>query len=61
MLVGYSNLLGQDNPLAQNVLIKQLERYNLAVTATSNGEEAIAEWEAHEPGYFSVALFDHRR
>ncbi|KAF8746288.1 hypothetical protein AX14_000082 [Amanita brunnescens Koide BX004] len=52
-------LVAEDNPLAQNVLIKQLERYNLAVTATSNGEEAIAEWEAHEPGYFSVALFDH--
>jgi len=67
-----------DNPIAQNLLVKQLERYQLNVTATSNGNEAIArksihrtkdsvfwdllpaEWEAHEPGYFSVALFDHR-
>lgn len=41
--------------------MKQLERYDLNVVATSNGEEAIAEWERHEPGYFSVALFDHRK
>jgi len=43
------------------LLVKLLERYGLTVTATNNGEEAIAEWEAHEPGYFSVALFDHRK
>ena len=49
-----------DNPVAQKLLVKQLERYELNVVATSNGEEAIAEWESHEPGYFSVALFDHR-
>ncbi|KAG6891107.1 hypothetical protein C0995_014197 [Termitomyces sp. Mi166 len=48
-----------DNPIAQKLLIKQLGRLNLRVTATENGEEAIAAWEAHEPGYFSVALFDH--
>ncbi|KAG5651914.1 hypothetical protein H0H81_006929, partial [Sphagnurus paluster] len=52
-------LIAEDNPIAQNLLIKQLERFQLNVTATGNGEEALAEWEAHEPGYFSVALFDH--
>ncbi|KAK7694196.1 hypothetical protein QCA50_001376 [Cerrena zonata] len=52
-------LVAEDNPVAQNLIIKQLERYDLKVVATSNGEEALAEWEAHEPGYFSVALFDH--
>ncbi|KAJ3724256.1 hypothetical protein DFJ43DRAFT_1157787 [Lentinula guzmanii] len=52
-------LIAEDNPIAQNLLVKQLERYQLNVTATSNGNEALAEWEAHEPGYFSVALFDH--
>ncbi|KAG6814453.1 hypothetical protein H0H92_007457 [Tricholoma furcatifolium] len=52
-------LIAEDNPIAQNLLIKQLERLNLSVTATGNGEEAIAEWEARDPGYFSVALFDH--
>ncbi|KAF5392631.1 hypothetical protein D9757_002167 [Collybiopsis confluens] len=52
-------LIAEDNPIAQNLLVKQLERYQLNVTTTSNGNEAIAEWEAHEPGYFSVALFDH--
>ncbi|KAJ3713607.1 histidine kinase [Lentinula raphanica] len=52
-------LIAEDNPIAQNLLVKQLERYQLNVTATSNGNEAISEWEAHEPGYFSVALFDH--
>ncbi|KAJ3003995.1 hypothetical protein NUW54_g5022 [Trametes sanguinea] len=52
-------LIAEDNPVAQKLLIKQLERYDLNVVATSNGEEAISEWERHEPGYFSVALFDH--
>lgn len=31
-----------DNPIAQNLLIKQLERFNLNVTAANNGEEALA-------------------
>ncbi|KAF9258589.1 dual-domain HisK/Mak2 protein kinase [Marasmius fiardii PR-910] len=52
-------LIAEDNPIAQNLLIKQLERYQLNVVATGNGNEAITEWESHEPGYFSVALFDH--
>ncbi|KAF4623556.1 hypothetical protein D9613_002054 [Agrocybe pediades] len=56
----YGNvLIAEDNPIAQNLLVKQLQRYHLNVVATSNGEEAIAEWESHPPGYFSVALFDH--
>ena len=50
-----------DNPVAQKLLMKQLERYDLNVVATSNGEEALAEWERHESGYFSAALFDHRK
>ncbi|EGO02766.1 hypothetical protein SERLA73DRAFT_150394 [Serpula lacrymans var. lacrymans S7.3] len=57
----YGNvLIAEDNPVAQNLLVKQLERYQLSVTATSNGEEAIKEWETREPGFFTVALFDHR-
>ncbi|KAI0809255.1 histidine kinase [Irpex lacteus] len=52
-------LIAEDNPVAQKLLIKQLERFDLHVIATSNGEEALAEWESHEPGYFSAALFDH--
>ncbi|KAI1786301.1 histidine kinase [Ganoderma leucocontextum] len=52
-------LIAEDNPVAQKLLVKQLERYDLNVVATSNGEEALAEWERHEPGYFSVAMFDH--
>ncbi|KAI0761686.1 histidine kinase [Trametes elegans] len=52
-------LIAEDNPVAQKLLIKQLERYDLHVVATSNGEEAISEWERHEPGHYSAALFDH--
>jgi CheY-like chemotaxis protein len=52
-------LIAEDNPIAQNLLVKQLQRLELNVIATNNGEEAIAEWEAHAPGFFSVALFDH--
>ena len=31
-----------DNPVAQKLLVKQLQRFDLNVIATSNGEEAIA-------------------
>ena len=31
----------EDNPVAQSLLVKQLQRYKLTVIATSNGEEAI--------------------
>jgi hypothetical protein len=34
--------MSSDNPIAQNLLIKQLQRYHLNVIATGNGEEAIA-------------------
>ncbi|KAK7064662.1 histidine kinase [Favolaschia claudopus] len=52
-------LVAEDNLIAQNLLVKQLQKYDLTVVATSNGNEALAEWQKHEPGYFSVALFDH--
>ncbi|KAI0047651.1 histidine kinase [Auriscalpium vulgare] len=52
-------LIAEDNPVAQKLLMKQLQRYDLNVVATSNGEEAVAEWAAHHPGYFSLAMFDH--
>lgn len=56
----YGNvLIAEDNPIAQQLLVKQLQRYQLNVTATSNGNEAISEWESRDPGYFTVALFDH--
>lgn len=35
------NYFTLDNPIAQNLLIKQLQRYHLEVVATNNGEEAI--------------------
>lgn len=46
-LYGYMNLahfsdIKTDNPIAQHLLIKQLQRYNLNVVAASNGEEALA-------------------
>lgn len=31
-----------DNPVAQRLLVRQLQRHDLNVIATSNGEEAIA-------------------
>lgn len=42
MSVGLWSHPSADNPIAQNLLIKQLERHHLHVVATSNGEEAIA-------------------
>ncbi|KAJ6569666.1 dual-domain HisK/Mak2 protein kinase [Mycena capillaripes] len=52
-------LIAEDNVIAQDLLVKQLKKYDLNVVATSDGNEALAEWQKHEPGYFSVALFDH--
>ncbi|KAJ7124823.1 hypothetical protein C8R43DRAFT_1090617 [Mycena crocata] len=52
-------LVAEDNLIAQNLLVKQLQKHDLNVVATSDGNEALAEWQKHEPGYFSVALFDH--
>lgn len=34
-------LIIADNPIAQNLLVKQLQRYQLNVVATNNGEEAL--------------------
>ena len=50
-----------DNPIARKLLKAQLERVNLQVETTTNGQEAIAAWEKHGPGYFWAAMFDHRR
>ena len=50
-----------DNPIARRLLKTQLERVSLQVETTTNGEEAIAAWEMHGPGYFRAAMFDHRR
>lgn len=49
-----------DNPIARKLLKAQLERVKLQVESTTNGEEAIAAWEEHGPGYFHAAMFDHR-
>ncbi|KAG6804976.1 hypothetical protein H0H93_006104, partial [Arthromyces matolae] len=54
-----SVLIAEDNPIARQLLVRQLQRLQLNVIATGNGEEALAEWEARGPGYFSAALFDH--
>ena len=37
-----ANDICADNPVAQKLLVKQLERYDLTVVATSNGEEALS-------------------
>ena len=50
-----------DNPIACRLLKAQLERANLQVETTTNGEEATTAWETHGPGYFRAAMFDHRR
>ena len=49
-----------DNPVAAKLLTKTLERLSLQVHATTNGEEAVEEWEAHPADFFSLLLFDSR-
>ncbi|KZP00739.1 histidine kinase [Calocera viscosa TUFC12733] len=52
-------LIAEDNPIAQKLLIRQLQRHGLTVSAANNGEEALQLWEKQSPGYFTAALFDH--
>ncbi|KAJ7226000.1 dual-domain HisK/Mak2 protein kinase [Mycena pura] len=52
-------LVAEDNKIAQDLLVKQLQKQDLNVVATFDGNEALTEWQKHEPGYFTVALFDH--
>lgn len=40
--------------------MKQLQKYDINVVTTSDGSEAIKEWEKRPIGYFHFALFDHR-
>jgi CheY-like chemotaxis protein len=49
-----------DNPIANKLLVKQLEKYDIHVIATADGSEAVREWERHPIGFFNFALFDHR-
>ncbi|KAH9075705.1 histidine kinase [Lactarius deliciosus] len=49
-------LIAEDNPVAQKLLVRQLQRYDLNVIHTAHLR---LEWERHEPGYFSLAMFDH--
>ncbi|KAL7411025.1 hypothetical protein BDY24DRAFT_371574 [Mrakia frigida] len=51
-------LIAEDNPVASKLLIKTLERLSLQVHATTNGEEAVEEWDAHPSDFFSLLLFD---
>ncbi|KAI6136939.1 STKc type histidine kinase [Pisolithus sp. B1] len=57
-----SVLIAEDNAVAQNLLVKQLERYQLKVVATNDGQEAlnVVQHGNHvNHGYFALALFDH--
>lgn len=49
-----------DNPIANQLLVRQLQRYKVNVVSTTDGEAAFKEWEKREPGFFTFALFDHR-
>ncbi|KZT56029.1 hypothetical protein CALCODRAFT_550887 [Calocera cornea HHB12733] len=52
-------LIAEDNPIARQLLIRQLQRHGLTVSAANNGEEALQLWDKQPPGYFTAALFDH--
>lgn len=49
-----------DNSVANKLLVKQLQKYDIDVVATVNGSEAVREWESRPIGFFNFALFDHR-
>jgi CheY-like chemotaxis protein len=49
-----------DNPIANQLLVRQLQRYRVNVVTTTDGEAAFKEWEKRGPGFFTFALFDHR-
>lgn len=52
-------LIAEDNPVANKLLVKQLQKYDITVVSTVDGSEAVKEWEKSPVGYFNFALFDH--
>ncbi|KAG8815684.1 hypothetical protein FRC17_000613 [Serendipita sp. 399] len=52
-------LIAEDNPVANKLLVKQLQKYDLNVVSTVDGSEAVREWEKNGIGFFNFALFDH--
>lgn len=56
---GQKILVAEDNPLAQKLIMKQLERLGFIVEKCNNGFECFETWKARGPGYFVLAWIDH--
>lgn len=56
---GQKILVAEDNPLAQKLIMKQLERLGFVVEKCNNGFECFETWKARGPGYFVLAWIDH--
>jgi CheY-like chemotaxis protein len=56
---GQKILVAEDNPLAQKLIMKQLERLGFIVEKCNNGFECFETWKLRGPGYFVLAWIDH--
>jgi CheY-like chemotaxis protein len=56
---GQKILVAEDNPIAQRLIVKQLERLGFKVVTCNNGFECFDTWKARGPGHFLLAWIDH--
>ncbi|KAI8580682.1 hypothetical protein K450DRAFT_235482 [Umbelopsis ramanniana AG] len=52
-------LIAEDNPVAQKLLVRQLQKLGFAVESVKDGEEAINIFTSSKRDHFSFAIFDH--
>ncbi|KAG2176794.1 hypothetical protein INT44_007458 [Umbelopsis vinacea] len=52
-------LIAEDNPVAQKLLVRQLQKLGFEVQSAKDGEEAINIFTSSKRDHFSFAIFDH--
>ncbi|KAF8943343.1 histidine kinase osmosensor [Haplosporangium gracile] len=58
-IAGMRILLAEDNKIAQMVLSKQLALFGLVISCANDGADALALFNSHPRGYYTMGFFDH--
>ncbi|KAF9157010.1 histidine kinase osmosensor [Linnemannia schmuckeri] len=58
-ITGMRILLAEDNKVAQMVLSKQLALFGLVISCANDGADALALFNSHPRGYYTMGFFDH--
>ncbi len=56
--LGKRVLLAEDNELNVEIALEILKMYDLEVCVACNGQEAVEQYQSHEPGYFDIIFMD---